>query len=204
MSYISNIIIFHFFAIDFLLLIFSTARPSGSHATKPIADFGPGESSATLLTRFCPPCYRNKSKSAGQERFLANPMGGGSDEITWALNPRSRVQLPDSPSPYDAMRKRCLRNQGCDRIDRRRYGFSTIQLGAQRGPCAIGDHLMHHQLTWSTTQLRRLKELQASAQQRKLTFETESSRNRSFRAIADALARKERDRLLILGDALIF
>jgi len=86
------------------------------------------------------------------------------------------------------MRKRCLRNQGSDRIDWRRYGFSTIQLGAQRGPCAIGDHLMHHQLTWSTTQLRRLKELQATPQQRKLTFETESSRNRSFQAIADALS----------------
>jgi hypothetical protein len=97
---ISNIIILYFWAIDFPLLIFSTARPSGSHATQPIADFGPGESSATLLTRFRPPCYRNKSKSAGQERFLADPMGGGSDEITWALNPRSRVQLPDSPSTF--------------------------------------------------------------------------------------------------------
>jgi len=55
---------------------------------------------------------------------------------------------------------------------------------------------MPHPLTWSTTQLRRLKELQATAQQRKLTFETESSRNRSFQAISDALARKERARLL--------
>jgi len=55
---------------------------------------------------------------------------------------------------------------------------------------------MPHPLTWSTTQLRRLKELQATPQQKKLTFEAESSRNRSFQALADALARKERDRLL--------
>ena len=55
---------------------------------------------------------------------------------------------------------------------------------------------MPHPLTWSTTQLRRLKEPQATPQQKKLTFEAESSRNRSFQALADALARKERDRLL--------
>ena len=65
---------------------------------------------------------------------------------------------------------------------------------------------MHRQLTWSTTQLRRLKELQATPEQKRLTFASESSRNRSFQAIADALARKERDRLLgnfrVLGDIL--
>jgi pyrrolysyl-tRNA synthetase-like protein len=55
---------------------------------------------------------------------------------------------------------------------------------------------MHRQLTWSATQLRRLKELQAAPAQRKLTFATESSRNRSFQEIADPLGRKARTRLL--------
>ena len=47
---------------------------------------------------------------------------------------------------------------------------------------------MHRQLTWSTTQFRRLKELQATPEQKRLTFASESSRNRSFQAIADALS----------------
>ena len=55
---------------------------------------------------------------------------------------------------------------------------------------------MHHELTWSATQLRRLKELQATPGQRKLTFEDESSRDRSFQEIADVLARKTRNCLL--------
>ena len=52
---------------------------------------------------------------------------------------------------------------------------------------------MHHELTWSATQLRRLKELQATPAQRKLTFEDESSRDRSFQEIADVLGRKTRN-----------
>jgi len=54
---------------------------------------------------------------------------------------------------------------------------------------------MQSQLTWSTTQLRRLRELQATSAQRKLTFESESIRDRSFQEIADALGRKSRNRL---------
>jgi phenylalanyl-tRNA synthetase alpha chain len=55
---------------------------------------------------------------------------------------------------------------------------------------------MHRELTWSATQLRRLKELQATPAQRKLTFEDESRRNRSFQEIVDGLGRQARDRLL--------
>jgi phenylalanyl-tRNA synthetase alpha chain len=55
---------------------------------------------------------------------------------------------------------------------------------------------MHHDLTWSATQLRRLKELQATPAQIKLRFESESDRNRSFQEISDTLGREAKNRLL--------
>jgi len=50
-------------------------------------------------------------------------------------------------------------------------------------------------LTWSTTQLRRLKELGAPTSQRDLTFAYVAEREEAFQSLADELTRRERKRL---------
>lgn len=55
---------------------------------------------------------------------------------------------------------------------------------------------MGRRMSWTATQLRRLKELQADPQQRSLAFESEAGRTRAFQAVAEPLARRERARLL--------
>ena len=49
--------------------------------------------------------------------------------------------------------------------------------------------------SWSTTQIRRLKELGASASQQKLAFTTPARRDAAFQRLADKLTQRERQRL---------
>jgi len=49
--------------------------------------------------------------------------------------------------------------------------------------------------TWSATQLRRLKELEASERERTLAFETDSERDGAFQNLAAGLIRRQRRRL---------
>jgi pyrrolysyl-tRNA synthetase-like protein len=51
------------------------------------------------------------------------------------------------------------------------------------------------QLTWSETQLRRMKELGASAHRLKRTFTTAAARDAAFQRLAAELVRRERERL---------
>jgi phenylalanyl-tRNA synthetase alpha chain len=55
---------------------------------------------------------------------------------------------------------------------------------------------MVQRLAWTTTQLRRLKALEADPEQRSRTFPSEPDRSRSFHDISGPLARRQRARLL--------